>query len=133
MPHVALRVAGALLGVDLTADPEHSVDLGASLAAEELDAEELAAEELAANELADALAGLTAAQWRVVVAHMVCTEWVPCVACALPAGCAVRPSAALPGHALWQRNDWDGAAPCARVDRLALLVWVVPQHAYTAL
>jgi len=106
MPHVALRVAGALLGVDLTAD--------------------------AHEELADALAGLTAAQWRAVVDHMVCTEWLPCVACALPAGCAVRPSAALPGHALWQRNDWDGATPCARVDRLALVVWVVPAHAYAA-
>lgn len=106
MPHVALRVAGELLGVDLTAD--------------------------APEELADALAGLTAAQWRAVVDHMVCTEWVPCVACALPAGCTVRPSAALPGHALWQRNDWDGATPCARVDRLALVVWVVPAHAYAA-
>jgi hypothetical protein len=120
MPHVALRVAGRLLGVDLTGDaPEYLTD----------DFEDLAD---APEELADALAGLTPAQWRAVVDHMVCTEWVPCVACALPAGCAVRPSAALPGHALWQRNDWDGATPCARVDRLALVVWVVPVHVHAA-
>lgn len=134
MPHVALRVAGRLLGVDLTGDaPEYLTDAPEYLTDdfEDLsdDFEDLAD---APEELADALAGLTAAQWRAVVDHMVCTEWVPCVACALPAGCAVRPSAALPGHALWQRNDWDGATPCARVDRLALVVWVVPAHVHAA-
>lgn len=75
------------------------------------------------------LAHFSIPQWRSVVAHLACTEWRPCVACATPVGFdsdGLEMSETLPGHYLWQHDDWDGESPCIRLDAHSLVLWVVP-------
>lgn len=66
-------------------------------------------------------------QWQHVVDLLRCTEWTPCVACALDVpGLSVAVSDNMPGHHLWQRQDWDGVCPVAALDAQPAILWVVP-------
>lgn len=81
------------------------------------------------------LSSFSLRQWRLVVEQLACTTWRPCVACATLLGDSgdshtLKLSQTLPGHHLWQNEDWDGEAPCIRLDAHSLVLWVLPRHFY---